>query len=73
MSDNKTTARTSGISFMTVLFFIFLILKLTKTISWSWWLVTLPIWGGLALFLLVILIAAIVALLYVIFRGSKDW
>ena len=73
MSDNKTTARTSGISFMTVLFFIFLILKLTGTIGWSWWWITAPLWGGLALFLLVILIAAIVALLYVIFRGSKDW
>ena len=73
MSDNKTTARTSGISFMTVLFFIFLILKLTGTIGWSWWWITAPLWGGLALFLLVIIIAAIVALLYVIFRGSKDW
>ena len=73
MSDNKTTSRTSGISFMTVLFFIFLILKLTGTIGWSWWWITAPLWGGLALFLLVIIIAAIVALLYVIFRGSKDW
>lgn len=27
-------------------------LKLTGTISWSWWLVTLPIWGVPAFFLI---------------------
>lgn len=31
-------------SFATVLFLIFLVLKLTKTINWSWWWVTSPLW-----------------------------
>jgi hypothetical protein len=38
----------------TPLFLIFLtlmILKLCHVISWSWWLVTLPLWGGYAIFL----------------------
>lgn len=30
----------------------FVILKLCNVIDWSWWLVTLPFWGGLALFLI---------------------
>jgi len=27
----------------------FVVLKLTGVIDWSWWWVTLPFWGGLAL------------------------
>lgn len=33
-----------GIGFLTILFFIFLILKLCGQISWSWWYVTMPLW-----------------------------
>ena len=29
----------------TLLFLIFLTLKLTHVIAWSWWWVTAPIWG----------------------------
>lgn len=28
-----------------VLFFIFLVLKLTGSIDWSWWWITSPLWG----------------------------
>lgn len=28
---------------------LFVALKLTGVIAWSWWLVTAPFWGGLAL------------------------
>jgi len=31
------------------LFIVFLVLKLTHTIMWPWWLVFAPLWGGLAL------------------------
>ena len=31
---------------ITALFLIFLILKLTHVITWSWWLVTAPLWGA---------------------------
>ncbi len=33
-----------------VLFIVFLVLKLTHVIDWSWWWVTAPLWGGFALF-----------------------
>jgi hypothetical protein len=45
-----------------VLFCIFLVLKLTGVINWSWWLVTVPLWApvGLAMvFFFVILVVAI--------------
>lgn len=35
---------TSEGSFLTMLFFIFLILKLTNVIDWSWWWITAPLW-----------------------------
>lgn len=34
---------------------IFITLKLTKVIAWSWWWVTAPIWGPFALVILVLL------------------
>lgn len=37
------------LSFFSVLFLILLVLKLTKIITWSWWWVTAPIWGGFLL------------------------
>jgi hypothetical protein len=44
---NKTSS--NGIGFGTVLFLVFLVLKLTGTIDWSWWWVTSPLWIPLAL------------------------
>ena len=50
----------SGISFMGMLTILFITLKLTNYIDWSWWWVLSPIWLGflLAVFagLLVVLI-----------------
>lgn len=34
----------SGIDFGGILFCVFLILKLTGVIDWSWWWVTAPLW-----------------------------
>lgn len=31
----------------------FVVLKLTGFINWSWWWVTLPFWGGLAIVILI--------------------
>lgn len=38
-----------GTSALFLLFLVFLILKLTGTITWSWWFVTMPLWIGFAL------------------------
>jgi hypothetical protein len=45
MADSKKNAKNAGVSTGTVLFLIFLVLKLTGNIEWSWWWVTAPIWG----------------------------
>lgn len=37
-----------GIGFLGLLALLFIALKLTETVSWSWWLVLLPLYGPLA-------------------------
>ena len=46
---------------MGALFLLFLGLKLGGVIDWSWWWVTAPLWGGLALFLAVLAVVGVVA------------
>lgn len=61
MEENKHAATYSGISFVGVLFIVFLVLKLTHVIDWSWWWVTAPLWisAGLGLIFFVLVIIAI--------------
>ena len=40
-----------------VLFVVFLVLKLTHVINWSWWWVTAPLWVGAILFAVFLAIA----------------
>ena len=64
MSDNKTTSNSLGLG--TVLFLIFLTLKLAEigpVANWSWWWVTSPLWIPLAL---VLVIAAIIGAITII-------
>lgn len=56
---DSTTITFSGISFTTLLFLIFLVLKLTGYITWSWWWVTAPLWGGVAILVAIVLICFI--------------
>lgn len=65
MSDNNSTATGGGISFCGLLFIVFLVLKLTHVIDWSWWWVTAPLWGGVALALGILLIFAIITFIFI--------
>lgn len=60
MSDSKSS--TDGISFLGLLTIVFITLKLTKVIAWSWWWVLCPLWGPLALVLIVLFIGFILAI-----------
>jgi hypothetical protein len=48
MSNNNGNS-SSGVSTLGLLGIVFVVLKLTEVIAWSWWWVTAPFWGGLAL------------------------
>lgn len=41
MSDDNSSG---GVGFGTLLFLVFLVLKLTGVIAWSWWWITAPVW-----------------------------
>jgi hypothetical protein len=51
--------KSNGISFTTILFLVFLILKLTNTIDWSWWWVTSPLWIGVVIWVILSIILII--------------
>jgi hypothetical protein len=69
-SNSKSS---SGIGLCTMLFLIFLILKLCGVITWSWWLVTSPLWGPVAILLLILAGIFVGASLYhtIFIKGKK--
>jgi len=71
MSDNKVV-QSGGVSFLSLLFLLFLALKLTGYITWSWWYVTMPLWGGLAIALSALILFAAGAGLVLLFAAIYD-
>ena len=51
--------KSNGVSFTTILFLVFLVLKLTNTIDWSWWWVTSPLWIGVVIWVILSIILII--------------
>lgn len=47
MSNNNSNS--GGIGFFSLLTIVFIVLKLCKMIDWSWWWVTCPLWGPVAI------------------------
>ena len=64
MSTNSSSS--SGIGFVGLLTILFIALKLTNYIDWSWWWVLSPLWIS---FLIGIIIILIFSVIYII--GSK--
>jgi uncharacterized membrane protein len=52
----RAKASSNGLGIGGILFIIFLILKLTNNITWSWWWVTAPIWVPIVLVLVGLLL-----------------
>lgn len=44
MSRNSSSSSSGGMGFLGVLQIVFIVLKLCKVITWSWWLVLIPLW-----------------------------
>ena len=62
-SNRRTTHYSSHGGSMFILFVTLLILKLTETIDWSWWIITLPLWIGLVITLIIIIIVLIIVVI----------
>lgn len=63
MSNSSSVQSSGGISILGLLGVLFVGLKLGGIITWSWWYVTLPFWGGLVLVLGILLVVFIGALI----------
>jgi hypothetical protein len=65
MSNNKSNS-SNGLGLGMILFLIFMTLKLTDNIDWSWWWVTSPLWIPVVILLVVF---AVIGIAYYI--GNK--
>lgn len=63
--SNTSNSSGGGMGFLSVLGLIFIVLKLVHVISWSWWLVLLPLYGGLLLFI----VTVVAVILWTAWRG----
>lgn len=61
MSDNANTS-SSGIGFAGLLTIVFITLKLTGFIAWSWWWVLSPLWITLAFVLAVLAVCLLIVI-----------
>jgi hypothetical protein len=59
MSGNSS-AKSGGIGIGMVLFLIFLVLKLTGHIDWSWWWITSPLWIPLVILLVFLILVFLI-------------
>lgn len=57
--SNSASNSGGGTSVLTLLTVLFIGLKLTGYIDWSWWWVLAPVWGPLALLLVILIIAVL--------------
>ena len=62
MSNSESSS--NGIGVFGLLGVVFVALKLTGYIDWSWWYITLPFWGGLAFALIAFVIIAVLAFIF---------
>jgi len=58
-----TVIGNGGGSITTPLLVVFVVLKLTDVINWSWWLVLSPLWGVVALLLLLAFLHIIITII----------
>lgn len=69
---SQSTATTNGgISFLGALAIVFIALKLMGVITWSWWWVTAPLWGGLAIAVVLLAVAAILYMVGMVLGGGR--
>lgn len=57
--SNSSSSSSGGIGFTGLLTVLFVGLKLTNVITWSWWWVLSPIWISFLLLIIILSIAAI--------------
>lgn len=56
MKDKNYNANNTGVGILGVLLIIFIVLKLVGVVTWSWWVVLIPLWIEIGLLIIVIFV-----------------
>lgn len=64
MANSNTSTSSGGIGFFGLLTILFIGLKLTGYITWSWWWVLAPMWGPLAVVIVILLLVFVLAAIF---------
>ena len=67
--SKESSGASGGVGVCTVVGIVFVILKLTKLIDWSWWWVLAPFWIPVALVLVLFIIVFLIKLI----EHIMDW
>lgn len=62
--SNNNQAQSGGIGFFGLLAIVFITLKLTGVIAWSWWWVLSPLWGPVAVVIAIAILIGLIALAF---------
>ncbi len=60
MSKDNSNSKSGGIGFCGLLTLLFVGLKLTGYIDWSWWWVLSPVWGAFVFAMAILIVAAVI-------------
>lgn len=69
MSNSNSTSYNGGIGFGGLLTIVFITLKLTGVITWSWLWVLSPLWIGFLVFLAIVLVILGIAVVIAFFEN----
>lgn len=67
--EHQINVSCGGVGFLGLLTIVFITLKLCNVINWSWWWVTSPLWGGVAVHFAIIAISLLVHAIAIIVRS----
>lgn len=62
--SSSSSSSSSGIGFGGLLAIVFIVLKLTHVIDWSWWWVLSPLWIGFVITVIILLVLGTFALIF---------
>lgn len=59
--SSSSSSSSGGIGILGLLGVAFVVMKIMGIITWSWWWVTAPFWGGFALAIIMLILGLIIA------------
>ena len=71
-TEQVTNVSVNAFPFASVLTIVFIVLKLTGFINWSWWWVLSPIWISILAFIAFLALFLVVAFIVVLFQQRRD-